>query len=361
MRPRLPLPRAAHIALGWLAPLLALGAACQSLPIAFDHPSDDGTVTWMPLDVAVRIEASLIASTLTVELNGQDVSDRFTVGPVEGGWRTARAERVWDGLVLPGANTLTVRVRTASGSWTSRSIGFDALGDPYADALVSVQTGQYGGFPGPGFLPDIVLGPPRGGGLLQGAFDVYSLGFGGEIVLRFDDNAIADGDGVDFTVFENAFLAENPATLTIERPFADPGVVGVSQDGVTWYEFPCELVVEPATGTWYPGCAGVFPVLAHADQPATPHASIPTEVPLAALIGVPSDPPPAPGGAGGDSFDLATVGLAWARYVRIRDPDFWTGDPFGATNAGFDLDAVAAVHAVPATDANDNGVPDAVE
>ena len=68
-----------------------------------------------------------------------------------------------------------------------------------------------------------------------------------------------------------------------------------------------------------------------------------------------------PGGAGGDSYDLAEVGLGWACYVRIVDPDFATGDPFGATNAGFDLDAVAAVSSAPATDANGNGVPDAVE
>jgi hypothetical protein len=47
--------------------------------------------------------------------------------------------------------------------------------------------------------------------------------------------------------------------------------------------------------------------------------------------------------------------------VRIRDPDFVTGDPFGPTNAGFDVDAVAAVRPAPATDADGNGVPDAVE
>lgn len=356
-----PRRRAARIALAWLAPALALGAACQTAPIDFQSPPAGGAVTWMPLDVTFRLQSDLVVSTLTVKLNGHEVTDRFTVGPAEGGWRTARAERIWDGLVLPGANALEVRVQTSGGSWTSRTGAFDALGDPYADALVSVHVGEYGGFPSPSFLPGIVLGPPRGAGLLQGGFDVFSLGFGGEIVLRFDDNAIADGEGVDFTVFENAFLAENPATLTIERPFADPAVVGVSQDGVTWHEFPCQLVAQPATGTWYPGCAGVFPTLSHADQPATPHASIPTAVPLAALIGAPSEPPPDPGGAGGDSFDLAEVGLGWARFVRIRDPDFWTGDPFGATNAGFDLDAMAAVHSVPATDANGNGVPDAME
>lgn len=346
--------------LAWLAPLLLIGAACEAPPLGFVSPVDGEQVTWMPLDVEVRVQSD-IASTLAVKLNGHDVTTAFTLGPPIDGWRTARATRIWDGRVLPGANTLELRAQLASGSTTARTATFHALGDPYADAVVSVQVGAFGGFPAPSFLPGIVTGPPRGSGLLQGGFDVYSLGFGGRIVLRFDDNVLVDGEGPDFTVFENAFLAENPATLTIERAFADPGIVGVSQDGVTWHEFPCQLVVQPALGLWYPGCAGVYPVLSHAGQPSTPHASIPTEVPLAALIGLPSEPPPNPGGAGGDSFDLAAVGLAWARYVRIRDPDFWTGDPFGATNAGFDLDAVAAVHSAPATDTNGNGVPDALE
>jgi hypothetical protein len=346
--------------LAWLVPILLVGAACQSSPVRFVSPLNGDSVTWMPLDVEVRVQSGF-ASTLVVKLNGHDVTAAFALGPPVDGWRTARATRIWGGQVLPGANTLEVRVKLATGTSTSRTATFQALGDPYADAVASVQLGQFGGFPAPSFLPGIVLGPPRGSGLLQGGFDVYSLGLGGEIVLRFDDNVLVDGDGVDFTVFENAFLAENPATLTIERPFADPGVVSVSQDGVVWHQFPCQLVVQPALGAWYPGCAGVYPVLSHAGQPATPHASIPTEVPLAALIGLSSEPPPDPGGAGGDSFDLAEVGLTWARYVRIRDPGFWTGDPFGATNAGFDLDAVAAVHSVPATDANGNGVPDALE
>jgi hypothetical protein len=353
--------RGARRALAWWLPLLAIGAACQPSTLRVESPRDGSQLTWMPLDVELRVLASAAVSTLEVELNGHDITARFAVGPAIDGWHTARAQRLWEGMVLPGANTLAVRVQLASGTWVHRTAAFEAVGDAFADALVSVQTGAYGGFPSPAFLPGIVLGPPRGAGLLQGGFDVYSLGFGGQIVVRFDDEVIVDGPGVDLTVFENAFLAENPATLTLTRPFADPGVVAVSQDGVVWHEFPCQLVVQPALGRWYPGCAGVYPVLANADSPTAPHASIPTSTPLAALIGVPSEPPPNPGGAGGDSFDLAEVGLAWARYVRIRDPDHWTGDPFGATNAGFDLDAIAAVHAAPATDADGNGLPDALE
>ena len=177
-------------------------------------------------------------------------------------------------------------------------------------------------------------------------------------MLRFDDNVIADGPGDDFTVFENAFLAFNGATLTIERPFADPAVVSVSQDGSTWHTFPCQLVTNPAQGVFYPGCAGVYPVFSTG---GAPHVAFQTPGDMGDLVGLPVIPPPAPGGAGGDSFDLADVGLAWARYVRIEDANFPTGDPYGPNNAGADVDAVGAIHAVPPTDWNGNGVPDAVE
>jgi hypothetical protein len=53
--------------------------------------------------------------------------------------------------------------------------------------------------------------------------------------------------------------------------------------------------------------------------------------------------------SGGDSFDLADVGLDWAAYVRITDPGAAIPDPGNmippGNNAGFDLDAIAAVHA----------------
>ncbi len=357
--------RAASLLLATLVALtLARGAEAgrrRSSPIRFDAPTSGSEVTWMPLDVALGLRSDLSISTLLVTLNGEDVTSAFTVHPLVGGWRPATAEDLWDGLVLPGANTLEARAQDSLGVLRVAQSSFVATGDAYADALVSYQVGAFGGFPGPSFLPGIVLGPPKGAGLLSGSFDVFSLGFGGEMVLGFANNVIVDGPGVDLTVFENAFMVENGATLVLERPFADPGVVSVSQDGTTWYEFPCLLELDLAQGVVYPGCAGVYPVLSDADDPATPHASIPTEGTILDLIGVPSVPLPDPGGAGGDSFDLADVGLSWARYVRVTDPDFLTGDPFGSTTAGFDMDGAAAVNSAPATDADGDGVPDAVE
>ncbi|MBU8895597.1 cell surface protein [Corallococcus sp. M34] len=182
--------------------------------------------------------------------------------------------------------------------------------DPFADVVVSFQPGETAGF-GQDRFPDVVLGPPRGAGDSNGSLDVLSLGKGGSIVLRFTDVGVVDGPGVDFLVFENPFLLANGST------YAETGEVAVSEDGVNWTTFPCAFT-DAAGG--YPGCAGVRPVLSDPTNGVSP-----------------TDPAV----AGGDGFDLATVGLKRARFVRITD----TGtNKYGGTSGGFDLDAVAVVH-----------------
>jgi hypothetical protein len=188
----------------------------------------------------------------------------------------------------------------------------DEGADPFADRVVSYQIGEGGGLNEDG-LPDIVLGAPRGGGLYQGSFHVLSLGVGGEIIVEMTDFIVVDGEGDDFTVFENAFQVASGSDDT----FAEPGVVGVSEDGVDFVDFPCD------TARPYAGCAGIHPVLANADlndiDPADPSVS------------------------GGDSFDLRDVGLASARFVSIRDSGLGLG-PIGPGTRGFDLDSVAIIH-----------------
>lgn len=49
-------------------------------------------------------------------------------------------------------------------------------------------------------FPEALYGPPEA----NEPRAVVSLGNGGWVVLAFDGNAIIDGPGVDFTVFENA-------------------------------------------------------------------------------------------------------------------------------------------------------------
>jgi hypothetical protein len=221
---------------------------------------------------------------------------------------------------------------------------------PFVDQVTSFAPGAGGG-KGKTALPAAVLGPPHGGGAFaQAEFpDTLSLGIGGSIVLAFTDNVLIDGPGVDLTVFENPFF---PLGLQIGEPFAEPATVSVSADGVRFHAFPCD-----PTPPLFPGCAGVYPVFAT----DTPSALVPTTTPLAALLGLPYAGFTPPAGSGGDSFDLATLGLQAARFVRIDGGERVVAF---AGLAGFDLDAVVAVHSTDVAglpDGDGDGFPDAAD
>lgn len=189
--------------------------------------------------------------------------------------------------------------------------------DRFATQVVTFTPGDCAGFGLPN-MPGVVLGPPVGAGALAGSFDVVSLGLHGEIVVGFGDNAIVDGPGPDFIVFENAFYAGGNA----DKPAADLGEVSVSEDGATWLTFPCVLASAPPFGA----CAGWRPVMSSPDNDLSPFD---------------------PATAGGEAYDLASVGLAKARFVRVRDmgTSSCPATPPKPTNYGFDLDAVAIVNA----------------
>lgn len=188
--------------------------------------------------------------------------------------------------------------------------------DPSADptrtisCVISFEPGAGAGW-GQDKFPDIIFGSPKGAGTSMGSLDVLSLGKGGEISFGFGGNAIVDGPGPDFIVFENAFYQGGDPM----SPFAEPGEVSVSDDGMTWTTFPCK-----SDGYPYTGCAGWHPVLASGEN------------------GISATDPAT---AGGDAFDLADVGVTHARYVRVRDVSM----KGAATTAGFDLDAASIVNA----------------
>jgi hypothetical protein len=228
------------------------------------------------------------------------------------------------------------------------------LAEPFADRVVGHMAGTGGGA-GEASLPGIVLGGPRGAGAFQGSTHTFSLGLGGTITLAFDDNVVVDGSGPDLIVFENAFL---PTGAETQAPFAEPALVEVSGDGVDWHAFPCAIDTAPH----HPGCAGVYPVFANVDDPMAPSAFDLTTTPIADLVGVPVDEFVPPAGAGGDAFDLADVGLAAARYVRITASP--TLRPGLQGLSGFDLDALGAVFSIDASgapDADGDGYPDAAD
>jgi hypothetical protein len=189
--------------------------------------------------------------------------------------------------------------------------------DRFIMKVVSFTPGECAGFGAPQ-LPGIIQGPPVGAGDQKGGFDVVSLGVGGEIVVSFEPNAIVDGPGKDFIVFENAFYAGgNP-----NNPAADLAEVSVSEDGVTWKTFPCT----PGPAAPYGACAGWHPVYSSPDNGISP-----------------IDPEK----AGGEAYDLSEVGLTKAKFVRIKDKttEPCNGAPPKPNNIGFDLDGIAIVHA----------------
>lgn len=186
----------------------------------------------------------------------------------------------------------------------------DADSDPFADCIDALEPAEGVSFGQD--APEVVLGPPRPPADGGGSLDVLSLGCGGSITLLLDGPGIDDRDGPDLLVFENAFPVG-------DATFAEPARVLVSDDGEDWREFPCTVAGD---GSETPqGCAGVTPTASIEDGRFDPQT------------------------AGGDAFDLAEVGLAHARWVRLVDvteahygDDMWCQGAAG----GFDLDAVAA-------------------
>jgi hypothetical protein len=202
------------------------------------------------------------------------------------------------------------------------------------------------------------LGPPQGKGESLGSFDVVSLGarvnsdqgrsspYGGSITVRFSNNIVVNGPGVDLTVFEN------PIRLAgTDFYFVEPAVVDVSADGVNYYRFPFDFVPHYDANSklnlgnplcYATGFAGVRPVYSNGGNPD----------------------PTRPNLSGGDQFDLSDIrnaDLSWIQYVRITSTgDNWLTDTngdlvrhsndaptYGASglgSSGFDLDAIAAVH-----------------
>lgn len=181
----------------------------------------------------------------------------------------------------------------------------------HAASVASFLPGSGSGF-GADSLPGIVLGPPRGLGSVRGSAHVLSLGRYGEVVLDLGDCALADGEGADLIVFENPFYIGGDE----ENPYAELGIVGVSQNGIDYYEFICEEGGHP-----YTGCAGWNPVYS---SPSNGISPFDVE------------------NAGGDHFDLADIGIVSAKYVRVRD----AGTEGFGTSVGFDLDAISVVNGI---------------
>lgn len=191
---------------------------------------------------------------------------------------------------------------TSSTGTVSTTVEVDLTDSVFATAVTAVSYGTGAGF-GQASMPGIVLGPPLGSGPYAGSLDVVSLGLGGSITVELGVDVV-DGPGTDLIVFENPF-----------EGFIEIGQVEVSTDGINFVAFACDAATTA-------GCAGVQPVNA-----SSANSIDPTD----------------PAAAGGDAFDLAAISVTRAHYVRVTDVG---GFDTGGGKAGFDLDAVVAVHSV---------------
>jgi hypothetical protein len=215
-----------------------------------------------------------------------------------------------------------------AGAETADAAADSSVASRFITGVVQFSPTGCTGF-GASSLPGIVEGPPVGGGSSRGSLDVVSLGSGGSIVVTFAPNAIVDGPGPDFIVFENPFWVGGNSN----NIYAEPGEVSVSDDGEVWVPFPCAPTFEAGagygTGTAppYGSCAGWGVVYSNPQNGISPFD---------------------PATAGGDAFDLADIGVKHARFVKIVDrtdeacPDSGSAQP---NSNGFDLDAIAIVNA----------------
>ncbi len=230
-------------------------------------------------------------------------------------------------------------------------------------------------------------------------FEVAFLGEGGSITLAFNNpvrDDVHNPYGIDFIVFGNAPQAlaagqswdNSDPTEVFVGPSggSEPGIVSVSQDGVTWYSFTSDpnfmagnanFIKLPPDGEDGPFCDGFAPTLGrvydpcNADtsigewnrwwaEPTNPTLPLDTTLSFEALAGrsvarvaqIYGD------SAGGTGYDIARLDLPvdpetqrkWFQYVRIDDA------PGGG---GTEIDAVADVscpgdyrHPAPVGDVN---------
>lgn len=195
---------------------------------------------------------------------------------------------------------------------------FSAYAGMYIDTVLYIKPGlRQSSGQSSDYFPVNIFGPPSSTAGYQvpasAPADLCSIGVGGEIVVGFKNGEIIDGEGIDFKIFENAFLMYDE-----NRIFAEPAKIAVSQDGINFIEFPYDSIT-------LAGCAGKTPTIGNAD--------------------------PFDAQGGGDGFDLAQIGLSSAKYIKITDISlvvthdkshkYYSAD---FLISGFDLDAAAAVN-----------------
>ena len=202
-------------------------------------------------------------------------------------------------------------------SWTSYTSG---AGVPISYRNPTSALGQPTRFSGVGVEPGVVSP-------FQPAFmasEVVGIGPGGSLVLAFDHDVPDDPAnpfGIDLIVFGNSFFADLEYPLgTCSVLYSEGGLIDVSEDGVIWHTVPGVAAdgALPTLGFLDAGPYDMTPGAELSDftRPVDPAAALAmgegtTFDQLLSLYD---------GSGGGAGVDLASVGLAKARFVRIRVP-----------------------------------------
>lgn len=170
-------------------------------------------------------------------------------------------------------------------------------------------------------------------------YNVVSLGDGGSITLTFAQ-AIRNGEGADFAVFENAFAVSGVSNAY----FCELAFVEVSSNGVDFFRFPSISLTQ--TATQLGGFAALDPTNIY-NLAGKNVSGIGTPFDLAELADI------------SDLLDIDNV-----LYIRLIDVVGTLNPAYGAsydslgnlindpwktnfTTGGFDLDAVGVINVVP--------------
>ncbi|MFA5270579.1 MAG: SdrD B-like domain-containing protein, partial [Patescibacteria group bacterium] len=191
--------------------------------------------------------------------------------------------------VTDGVVTWNLGDITAEGDGTIRLVVSLDSYDPWADSVVSYDPGKQlggGNLPSDRNQPDEALGEDTDTDAAPPNF--VSLGFGGELVLGFD-NYIINGDGDDVHVIETSYGNPSPDS------YPEAVEVFASQTGTAWVSLGTQVRNE-----------------------SDKHDN---------------------------DFDLGT--LSWARYIKLVDKTSKDFKGFPEDADGYDVAAVQALHSAP--------------
>jgi len=227
--------------------------------------------------------------------------------------------------------------------------------DPWADQVIAYQDGSNAqvGYYDPQmavgepskFTPDETWGDSDVT-MFSSAWkpdQVVSIGAGGHLIVKFDEPVEDDPlnpYGIDLLVFGNAGFADSAwPDGVVAGVFDEPGVIEVSQDGVSWRTISGVFADDMWPTQAYTNTSGPYAAdgtnLSDFTKPMDPALSLAgvTGLTYAQVLAIYD------GSAGGTGVDISGTGLGWIQYVKVWQDanDDWSTE----------IDGFADVTAIP--------------